>query len=139
MMTKILTIGDIVIGDETNSDVTGYSWESSISSDAEQRGNAIKDTLVVKGVIRTASAGVDDFTLKLAEWSRVSPNAADAYQPVSIEAFNAGHVTRLVEFSDAFLVSYKEGFDDTMGSFEITVRQRRDKMAGIKVSGNHPR
>jgi hypothetical protein len=62
----------------------------------------------------------------------VKPESANAYKAVNVE-FNHTGLTRNYELSHAFVLSFHEMFEDQNGLFQLVVRQKKDRLDGVKV------
>jgi len=61
-----------------------------------------------------------DSTKAIADWSLLSPGHDDVYKTVIIEITNAGE-TQKYEFSNVFVISYLEQFDEQGGFFKLVM------------------
>lgn len=115
-------------------------YETDTPNDSNARSTDVGSILTVKGKIITATDGdkADD-TLKLATWSLVSAEKADCYRKVTLETIAADQVVRKIHIPNAFVVDYTEQFGDTegVGSFEIVIKQKRDKNEFVKIEGGY--
>lgn len=111
-----------------------------IPQDSRARTKDVGVTLTVIGKIMadTASAGTAaDSTAKLMEWSVVRSEKQEAYRKVTLKVTSGGVTTRQYEMPNAFIVDYKEDFDnnDGIGTFTLVLKQMKNKLADVKVTG----
>ena len=96
--------------------------------------------MIIKGKILTALDGdTFDSTRKMGLWSLVPAQNRDCYRKVTTEQIVAGITKRKYVFPNAFVVSYKErhGDEEGVGTFELVIKQKKDKMAGVVVEGGY--
>lgn len=108
--------------------------------DSNARSTDIGTTLVVSGKILTAIGGeAADATLNLAKWSVVPAESSDSYRTVVVTVINAEQVVREYTFPNAFVVDYTEDYGDTegIGEFTLKVKQKKDKIANVKLEGGY--
>ncbi len=106
--------------------------------DSNARSTDVANTVVLTGKILTAVDGdIADDTLKIANWSCVRAESADSYRKATIQIIAANQVVRQVHFPNAFVVDYKENFghEDGTGTFELVIRQKKDKFEMTEISG----
>ncbi|MCH1625999.1 membrane-associated protease 1 [Fredinandcohnia quinoae] len=107
--------------------------------DTNARSTDVGATLKIKGKILTATTedGADD-TIKLAEWSTVPAEKLEAYREVTLEVEAAGQIVRKFTLPHAFVVDYSEIFGDSqgVGSFELLIKQKKDKTDEVVIDGN---
>lgn len=115
-------------------------YDTDTPDDSNARSTDVGSTLKISGKIITATDGdkADD-TLKLALWSLVPAEKADCYRKLTLEVIAADQVVREIVFPNAFVVDYKEQFGDTegIGTFEIYVKQKKDKTELAKLNGGY--
>ena len=106
-------------------------------NDSNARSTDVVNTMVLTGKILAGLDGVVDNTKALAEWSMIKAERADSYRPVEVRVFSAGLVVREVRFPNAFVVDYSESYGDEegVGTFFITVRQKKDKFEATEIAG----
>jgi hypothetical protein len=120
--------------------VQTLKFENTSSDNSNARARDTYQTLTVKGRIRSAADGdVKDETIGTAKWALVSAVLPTAYQKITATAVAAGQTTRKYEFSQGFIVSYSEKFSDQsgVGSFAVKIRQKKDQLDQVKVSGGY--
>jgi len=108
--------------------------------DTNARSKDIGSTMVISGKILTAVDGDPfDNTRKMGTWSLVPAEKADCYRKVTLEVISADQVIRKITYPNAFVVDYKETFGDTegIGTFELVVRQKKDKLSLITIEGGY--
>ena len=108
--------------------------------DSNARSTDVVNTMIIEGRILTSVGGsaVDD-TMKIAKWSVVRAESSDSYRAVTIEVVSANQIVRKVHFPDAFVVDYEERYFDTegVGTFSLTVRQKKDKFELTTIEGGY--
>lgn len=106
--------------------------------DSNARSTDVANTIVLTGKILTATDGdgADD-TIKLAKWSCVKAEDSDSYRKATVQIIAGSQVVRQVYFPNAFVVDYKEDYGDEAGdgSFELVIRQKKDKFFLTEISG----
>lgn len=108
--------------------------------DSNARSKDVGSTMVITGKILTAVDGDPfDSTSKMGIWSLVPAEKADCYRKVTVEVISADQVIRKITYPNAFVVDYKENFGDTegIGTFELIVRQKKDKLSTVTVEGGY--
>lgn len=108
--------------------------------DSNARSKDVGSTMIISGKILTALDGdVFDSTRQLGVWSLVPAEKADCYRKLTLEVLSADQIIRKITFPNAFVVDYKEHFGDTegIGTFEIVVRQKKDKLDKVTIEGGY--
>lgn len=108
--------------------------------DTNARSKDVGSTMVISGKILTALDGdIFDSTRQMGVWSLVPAEKADSYRKVTVEVISADQIIRKITYPNAFVVDYKEHFGDTegIGTFELTVRQKKDKVAAVTIEGGY--
>lgn len=108
--------------------------------DSNARSKDVGSTMVISGKILTAVDGDPfDSTRKMGTWSLVPAEKADCYRKVTVEVISADQVIRKITYPNAFVVDYKETFGDTegIGTFELVVRQKKDKLSTVTIEGGY--
>lgn len=108
--------------------------------DSNARSKDVGSTMVIRGKILTAVDGDPfDSTRKMGTWSLVPAEKADCYRKVTVEVISASQVIRKITYPNAFVVDYKETFGDTegIGTFELVVRQKKDKLSTVTIEGGY--
>ncbi|WP_297428367.1 membrane-associated protease 1 [Clostridium sp.] len=108
--------------------------------DSNARSKDVGSTMVIAGKILTAVDGDPfDSTRKMGTWSLVPAEKADCYRKVTVEVISADQVIRKITYPNAFVVDYKENFGDTegIGTFELVVRQKKDKLSTVTIEGGY--
>jgi len=124
----------------TDETVQTLKFENASSDNSNARARDTYQTLTLSGRIRsTLGDAIKDDTINAAKWALVPAILQTAYQKVTATATAAGQTTRKYEFTEGFVVSYKEHFSDKsgVGSFAITIRQKKDQLDQVKVSGGY--
>jgi hypothetical protein len=125
------------LSDET---IATLKYENSSSNDSNARARDTFQTLSATGRIRSAADGdLKDSTIAAAKWSLVPAVLPSAYQKITAVALAAGQTTRKYEFSQGFVMSYSEKFSDKsgVGNFAIKIRQKKDQLDQVKISGGY--
>ena len=121
--------------------VKSVIFSSDIPQDSDARTKDVGSSITIKGKILTAvEDNLFDSTRGMAEWSVVPAEKADCYRTLEIEHIAAGVVVRKYTFPNAFVVDYIEDFGDKEGTglFTLLVKQKKDKIANIKIEGGYP-
>ncbi len=121
--------------------VKSVKFTTDIPLDSNARTKDVGATMEITGRILTATDGDPfDSTRKLAQWSAVPAERADCYRKVTVEHVAAGIMERKYYFPNAFVVDYKEDFGDAegVGTFTLTIKQKKDKLAQLTVEGGYP-
>jgi hypothetical protein len=116
------------------------TYDTDTPDDSNARSTDVGATLRITGKVITATDGDNaDDTMKLALWSLVPAEKADCYRKVTLEVIAADQVIRKIHFPNAFVVDYKEKFGDTegVGTFELFIKQKKDKTEMAKVEGGY--
>lgn len=111
-----------------------------IPQDSHARTKDVGVTLTVIGKILadTSQAGnAADSTAKLMEWSVVPSEKKESYRSVTVKVKSGGIVTRQYELPNAFIVDYSENFEnaDGIGEFTLKLKQMKNKLDAVKVTG----
>ncbi|MCI1695990.1 membrane-associated protease 1 [Aneurinibacillus aneurinilyticus] len=115
-------------------------YDTDTPDDSNARSTDVGATLRITGKIITATDGDNaDDTMKLALWSLVPAEKADCYRKATLEVIAADQVIRKIHFPNAFVVDYKERFGDTegVGTFELFIKQKKDKTELAKIEGGY--
>lgn len=108
--------------------------------DTNARSKDVGSTMIITGKILTAVDGDPfDATRKMGTWSLVPAEKADSYRKVTVEVIAADQVIRKITYPNAFVVDYKEHYGDTkgIGTFELVVRQKKDKLTLVTIEGGY--
>ena len=127
----------IELGTDCIEDVN-YCSES--ARDSAARSSDVCILLEVEGKIRISTEGEEvDEARKLAKWSLVSSEKADAYRDIVLEVISADQVVRKVELPHAFVIDYIEDFDEDegLGHFDLVVKQKKDMNHLVTVEGGY--
>lgn len=114
--------------------------KTDIPIDSNARSTDLGSTLTITGKILAAvDGGNADDTMKMAAWSLVPAEKADCYRKLTVEVIAADQVVRKIYFPNAFVVDYTEYFGDTegTGTFELIVKQKKDKLPAVKIEGGY--
>lgn len=109
--------------------------------DSNARSTDLGATLVIRGKILTAVDGDPfDSTVKLSLWSMVPVEKADCYRNITVEVVSAGQIVREINLPNAFVIDYAEDYGDTegVGTFQLIVKQKKDKLARVELNGGYP-
>lgn len=116
-------------------------YKTDIPLDSDARTKDVGSTLHIFGKILTAVDGDPfDSTRQLGLWSMVPAENSTCYRKVTVEIIQAGIVERKYTFPNAFVVNYKEDFGNTdgVGTFDLTIKQKKDKLSTIAIDGGYP-
>ena len=108
--------------------------------DTNARSKDVGTTMVIAGKILTAVDGDPfDSTRKMGTWSLVPAEKADCYRKVTVDVISADQVIRKITYPNAFVVDYREHYGDTegIGTFELVVRQKKDKLNMVTIEGGY--
>jgi hypothetical protein len=124
----------------TDETVQTLKFENESADNSNARARDTFQTLTISGRIRsTLGEAVKDDTINAAKWALVPAALPAAYQKVTASATAAGQTTRKYEFSQGFVVNYSEKFSDRsgVGTFSVRIRQKKDQLDQVKVSGGY--
>lgn len=113
-------------------------FKTDTPDDSNARSTDLGVTALITGKIITAVDGEEaDDTIKLTKWSLVPAENADCYRKVKIDVISASQVVRQISFPNAFVVDYKERYGDVegIGTFELLIKQKKDKTGSLKFEG----
>ncbi len=136
-MGFILKVGDSInLGVET---VQTVDFSVDTPKDSNARTTDVAVTLKVTGKILTMLDDGTESTVDLALWSMIPAEQADCYRNVSVLVTAAGQVVREYTLPNAFVVDYKENYGDTegVGTFELVVKQKKDKIGTTAITGGY--
>lgn len=134
-MAITATIGSIQLDENI---CTNIEFNSNTPDDSNSRATDMANTLTLEGKVNIADA--DDSTKELAIWANKKAEDPDCYKNViGIVLGGGGKTVRQYTLPQAFVVDYKEDFDDVtgVGHFKIVMRQKKDKIAETKIEGNY--
>lgn len=119
--------------------ITTAHFKSDTPDDSNARATDLGSIMEVAGKIITPVDGEPDDTMKLATWSQVSAEKADAYRNVILEVIAGDQVVRKVTFPNAFVVDYTEDFGHTegIGTFNLFIKQKKDKNELVTIEGGY--
>lgn len=120
--------------------ITGVRFGADIPLDSNARSTDLGSTLTVTGKILTAVDGDPfDATKQIGQWSLVPAEKSDCYRKAVVEVIAASQVVRKYTFPNAFVVDYQEDYGDAegVGTFTLTMKQKKDKMAQVAVEGGY--
>ncbi|MHC1686020.1 MAG: membrane-associated protease 1 [Clostridiaceae bacterium] len=109
--------------------------------DSNARSTDLGTSVVIKGKVLTPVNGeAADATIKLAQWSLVPAEKADCYRNVTVDVISAAQKVREINLPNAFVVDYLESYGDEegVGTFALTLKQKKDKTASVKFDGGFP-
>jgi len=136
-MGFIVTVGNnINLGIET---VQTVELTFATPQDSNARTTDLSATLKITGKILTVLDEGSENTVELANWAMVPVEQADCYRNVVVKSVAAGQVIRQYTFTNAFVVDYQETYGDTegVGTFELVIKQKKDKVQKILVTGGY--
>ncbi|TCO71501.1 membrane-associated protease 1 [Marinisporobacter balticus] len=115
-------------------------FKTDIPKDSNARTKDVGSTMVISGKILTAVDGDPfDSTRQMGIWSLVPAESADCYRKLTVEVISASQVVRKIFLPNAFVVDYTEHFGDTegIGTFELVVKQKKDKLDKVTIEGGY--
>lgn len=79
-------------------------------------------------------------TLKLFKWAQIPAGDETAYRKVTVKVTGVNKYFREIKLNKAFVVDYNEKYSSSsgVGSFNIVIRQKADKVDDVDVSGGTP-
>ena len=120
--------------------ITNVKFGADIPHDSNARSTDLGSTILIEGKILAPVDGeAADDTSKIAKWALVPAENSDCYRKVTVEVIAASQVVRKYTYSNAFVVDYKENYGDVegIGTFTLTMKQKKDKMAQVSVEGGY--
>jgi len=119
--------------------ITSIKFTTDIPVDSSARSTYLGATVVIKGKIITEVDGDNDMNqvTALGKWALVPAEKADSYRSVTIKVVTASLVVREYVLPNAFVVDYYENFGDTdgAGTFTLIIKQKKNKIQSIDVTG----
>lgn len=120
--------------------VETVKFSTDTPKDTNARSKDVGTTMAITGKILTAVDGDPfDSTRKMGTWSLVPAEKADCYRKVTVDVISADQVIRKITYPNAFVVDYREHYGDTegIGTFELIVRQKKDKLNMVTIEGGY--
>lgn len=120
--------------------IISVKFGADIPEDSNARSTDLGSTIEIKGKILTAVDGEPfDATKELGKWSLVPAENADCYRNAVIDVIAASQVVRKYTYPNAFCVDYREDYGDEagVGTFTLIIKQKKDKMAQVRVEGGY--
>lgn len=120
------------------SSIEKVRFRADIPHDSNARSTDLGSTMEITGKILAAVGGeAADDTGKIARWALVPAENSDCYRNVQVEVVSASQIVRQIQVPNAFVVGYKEDFDDEtgIGVFTLLLKQKKDKMTALKFEG----
>jgi hypothetical protein len=119
--------------------INDVTYRSDTLADSNARATDLATEIVVSGKILATVDGEPDHTKKLALWSLVNAEKADAYRNTVLEVIAGDQVVRKVTFPNSFVVDYTEEFGHTegVGTFILVLKQKKDKLPAVAIDGNY--
>lgn len=139
-MSLKVTIEGLATVDIPAECVRKVTYSTDIPAGSDARSKDVGSSLTIVGRILTAVDGDPfDSTRELDLWGMMAAEEADCYRKVTVEVMSAGVVERKYYFPNAFVVKQTEDFGDSegVGTFTLTVKQKKDKMGGITIEGGY--
>lgn len=118
--------------------ITDQYYRTETPHDSDARSTDVYCTLTVKGkIIPSVGSEIAESAINLARWAKVEAERADSYRSVVLETIAAGQIVRKLTLPNAFAIDYQEDFADEtgVGTFEVTMRQKKDKTAAVRIEG----
>ena len=120
------------------SSIEKVRFRADIPHDSNARSTDLGSTMEITGKILAAVGGeAADDTGKIARWALVPAENSDCYRNVQVDVVSASQIVRQIQVPNAFVVGYKEDFDDEtgIGVFTLLIKQNKDKMPALKFEG----
>ncbi len=120
------------------SSIEKVRFRADIPHDSNARSTDLGSTMEITGKILAAVGGeAADDTGKIARWALVPAENSDCYRNVQVDVVSASQIVRQIQVPNAFVVGYKEDFDDEtgIGVFTLLIKQKKDKMMALKFEG----
>ena len=117
------------------SSIEKVRFRADIPHDSNARSTDLGSTMEITGKILAAVGGeAADDTGKIARWALVPAENSDCYRNVQVDVVSASQIVRQIQVPNAFVVGYKEDFDDEtgIGVFTLLIKQKKDKMTALK-------
>lgn len=136
-MGFIVTVGNnVTLGVEA---VKSVDFLVATPQDSNARTTDLGVTLKVTGKVLTMLDDGNESTVDLATWAMVPVEQADCYRNVTVKVVAADQVVRQYTLTNAFVVDYKETYGDTegVGTFELIVKQKKDKVQKTLITGGY--
>ncbi|MBR3469899.1 MAG: membrane-associated protease 1 [Lachnospiraceae bacterium] len=136
-MSFVVTVGNnITLGAET---VKTVEFIAETPQDSNARTTDLGVTMKITGKILTVLDEGSENTVELATWAMVPVEQADCYRSVTVKSVAAGQVVRQYILPTAFVVDYTETYGDTegVGTFELTIKQKKDKVQKTAITGGY--
>ena len=101
----------------------------------DQSEKVLRQKLLLK---KYYGAEVDDSTVELANWALMASDQADCYREAQVQVINGGQIIRQYTYPNAFVMGYTEDLDDDagVGTFVLTLKQKKDLTAKVELKGN---
>lgn len=120
--------------------VTGVEFSIITPDDSNARATNQFIQLVVTGkIIPSVSSADGEPTVALDKWAAVPDGVADAYRSVTATVIESGVTIREYKLPNAFVVNLEIDYSDDqgIGTFTLTVRQKKDKSSAVTVNGGY--
>ena len=120
------------------SSIEKVRFRADIPHDSNARSTDLGSTMEITGKILAAVGGeAADDTGKIARWALVPAENSDCYRNVQVDVVSASQIVRQIQVPNAFVVGYKEDFDDEtgIGVFTLLIKQKKYKMTALKFEG----
>ena len=128
---------EILLNKESILDV---KYISETPDDSNARATDLGVILEIRGKILAASTGdAEDDTRKVAQWSLVPAEAADAYRQASLEIISAGQMVRKIDMTNVFVVDYIEEYGNQAGTgtFSLKIKPKNEKVKEVAIEGGY--
>ena len=128
---------EILLGMEN---ILEAGYKSDTPDDSDARATDIGVIITVTGKIITPVQGeTEDDTRKLAKWSLVSSEKADAYRDLTLEVISGDIMVRSIHLPNAFIVDYTEDYTDKrrIGVFKAIFKQKKEKTTDVTLEGGY--
>lgn len=119
--------------------VKSVVFNTDTPNDSNARSTDLGMGVTIKGKILAKIMGGADETAKLPIWALIPAENGNCYGKVTIKVIAAGKCVREIEFSAAYVISYKESFGDEsgVGEFTLVLRQKKDLNDEVVYQGGY--
>ncbi|MGM0509122.1 MAG: membrane-associated protease 1, partial [Fusobacteriota bacterium] len=119
--------------------IENVTYKTDTPDDSNARATDVGAILTVTGKIITPVEGEPDDTQKIALWSLVNAEKADAYRKTTLQVIAGDQVVRKINFPNSFVVDYTETYGDSSGAgeFNLVLKQKKDKNDLVAIEGGY--
>ena len=119
--------------------VTDVQFISDTPNASNARSTDLGVIMIIKGRINfSIGAEVEDPTVKLATWALIPSDKADCYREMQVQIVSGDQIVRQYTYPNAFVMAYTENLNDDegVGSFSLTLKQKKDLTENVELKGN---